>query len=84
MKEDPWKVHGYFFSICFGIFMVSIGWLCASILGVPSGVPLKEVLTPLQGALFVGLLGVYAAIAYLLARVASLALHLLIRAIWKK
>ena len=84
MNEDPWKVHGYFFSICFGIFMVSLGSVCASFLSVPSGVPLKEVLTPLQGVLFVGLLGVCAAIAYLLARVASLALNFLIKAMRRK
>ena len=83
MNEDPWKVHGYFFSACFGVFMVSLGWLCASFLGVPSGVPLKDVLTPLQGVLFVGLLGACAAIAYLLARFASLMLILIIKGMRK-
>ncbi len=81
MKEDPWKVHGYFFSVCFAIFMISLGRLSIFLMNVPSGVPLRDVLTPVQGALFIAVLGVCAAVAYLLARWASLGLALLIKAL---
>ena len=65
--NDPWRVHGYFFSACFGVFAVVLVWLFAKFLNIPSGVPLNQVLTPTKQVVFVLLLGVSGALAYLLA-----------------
>ena len=83
-KTDPWRVHGYFFSICFGAFTVALVWLCAYLLDIPSDVPLSQALTPVGQVIFVCLLGVSAALAYLLARIASMALWFLIDALKRK
>lgn len=81
MKEDPWKTHGYFFSVCFGVFMVTLGWFAADFLNIPKGVPLRDALSPQQGALFILLLGACSALAYILARGASHGINWVIRAL---
>lgn len=63
-SRNPWKVHGYFFAACFGVFAVSLVWLFAKLLDIPSGVPLNQALTPAKQVVFVLLLGVSAALAY--------------------
>ncbi len=83
-SRDPWKVHGYVFSFSFGVFGVSIVWLFAKLLGIPSGVPLNKVLTPGEQAAFVLLLGVSGASAYLLARLTSYAAHVLFEGLRRK
>ncbi|KGQ19780.1 hypothetical protein LF41_2282 [Lysobacter dokdonensis DS-58] len=76
--NDPWKVHGYFFFACFGIFMAAIGRLFTRLMNIPPDVPVIEYLPPAQQIVFLLLLGVSAAMSYLLARIASLAFHNLI------
>lgn len=79
-SNDPWRIHGYFFSACFGVFTVALVWLFARLLDIPSGVPLNQVLTPAKQIVFVLLLGVSAGLAYLLARLASLVVRGVIHA----
>jgi hypothetical protein len=83
-SRDPWKVHGYVFSACFGVFAVALVWLFAKLLDIPTGVPLNQALTPGKQVVFVLLLGVSAALAYLLARLASLAVGALLDALKRK
>ncbi len=83
-SNDPWKIHGYLFSACLGVFVVLFGWLFALLLDIPSGVPLNQALTPAEQVVFVLLLGVSAALAYLLARLVSLAAGALLDALRRK
>ncbi len=65
VEHRQWSDHGYVFSVVFGIVFVTSGWLFVCLLGIPTDMPLKDLLTPSEIAVFLLLLGACSVISYL-------------------
>lgn len=72
-RHDPWRVHGYLWAVCYGIFAAAIMPLSVRWMNIPPDVPVREALSPGMGVVFLGLLCASGVVAYLLALVVSLA-----------
>lgn len=83
-QPNPWRVHGYFFCFCYPLFAIPIMRWSVSWMDIPPDVPVKDVLSPAMGVLFIALLAVSHVPAYLLARLLSLGKIALVEALRRR
>ena len=81
--RDLWSDHGYLFFAVFGAATVCFGWLCASLLGIPTDVPLRDALELTELVIFLLLLGICAALAYIFALVVSRRIKAILRRLFE-
>ena len=80
-RYSPLRVNGYVFAGCYGIFAAALMPLSVRWMNIPPDVPVKDVLSPAMGVVFIGLLAASTVAAILLALVVSLAKCALVEAL---